>query len=102
MEAVDEAIELWRPPTLLVFCSLRASQLICLSVIFLQNNLFKFKNGTQKNTKTNHYILLTNVSFKRCIIPSSNRVLLGGGKSSSQTSTLQTLDSFIQVICAIN
>ena len=52
------------------------------SVIFLQNNLFKFKNGTQKSTKTNHYIFLTNVSIKRCIIPSSNHVLLGGDDSS--------------------
>ena len=34
---------------------------------FLQNNLFKLKNGTQKITKTNHYI-----------IPSSNHVLQGG------------------------
>ena len=45
---------------------------------FLQKNLFKLKNGTQKSTKANHYILLTTVSIKRCIIPSSNHVLLGG------------------------
>ena len=45
---------------------------------FLQNNLFKFKNGTQENTKTNHYILLTNVSIKRCIIPSSDQIFSGG------------------------
>ena len=70
---------------------------------FLQNNLFAFKNGTQITTKTNHYILLTNVSIKRWIIPSSNRVLLGGGgKSSSQTSTLQTRTSVIQVMRTIN
>ena len=30
---------------------------------FLQNNLFKFKKPNTKSTKTNHYILLTNVSI---------------------------------------
>ena len=55
---------------------------------FLQNNLFKFKKPNTKSTKTNHYILLTNVSIKH----------LGGGKSSSQTNTSQTLTSVIQVM----
>ena len=45
---------------------------------FAQNNLFNFKKRDTKNTKTNHYILLTNVSIKRCIKPVSNLVLLGG------------------------
>ena len=40
--------------------------------------------------KTNHYILLTNISIKRCIKTSFETDLLGGGKSSNQTSTLQT------------
>ena len=59
--------------------------------IFLQNNLFISNNGTQRIQKTNHYILLTNISIKRCIKTSFETDLLGGGgKSSNQTSTLQT------------
>ena len=69
------------------------------SYVFLQNNLFNFKKRDTKNTKTNHYILLTNDSIKRCILPSTDRVLRGGGgKSSDQTSTLQTRTSIIQVM----
>ena len=30
---------------------------------FFQNNLLNFENGTQKDTKTNNYILLTNDVF---------------------------------------
>ena len=38
-----------------------------LVIVFLQNNLFIFQKRDTKNTKTNHYILLTNVSIKSCI-----------------------------------
>ena len=68
------------------------------SYVFLQNNLFNFKKRDTKNTKTNHYILLTNDSIKRCILLSTDRVLRGGGKISDQTSTLQTRTSIIQVM----
>ena len=62
-----------------------------LMMFFLQNNLFISKNGTQRIQKTNHYILLTNISIKRCIKTSFETDLLGGGgKSSNQTSTLPT------------
>ena len=48
-------------------------------------------NGTQKIQKTNHYILLTNVSIKRCIRTSFETDFIRGGRNSSkQTSTLQT------------
>ena len=46
---------------------------------FLQNNLFKLKNGTQKLQKQIITLYLVQTMFFR------------GGKSSSQTSTLQTL-----------
>ena len=42
---------------------------------FIQN-----KKRDMKITNTNHYILLTNVCIERCIIPSSNHVLRGGGE----------------------
>ena len=35
-------------------------------------------NGTQKITKTTHYILWTNVSIKRCIRPGSESGSSGG------------------------
>ena len=57
----------------------------------MQNNLFISKNGTQRIQKSNHYILLTNISIKRCIKTSFETDLIrGGGKSSNQTSTLQS------------
>ena len=67
-------------------------------VSFFAKQFIHSKNGTQKDTKTNHYILLTNVSIKRCIIPGSEPCSSGGGKSSSQTSTLQTITRVIQVM----
>ena len=48
--------------------------------IFLQNNLFISNNGTQRIQKTNHYILLTNISIKRCIKTSLETYLLRGGE----------------------
>ena len=50
-----------------------------LMMFFLQNNLFISKNGTQRIQKTNHYILLTNISIKRCIKTSLETYLLRGG-----------------------
>ena len=59
---------------------------------FFCKTIYSFpKNGTQRKQKTNHYILLTNISIKRCIKTSfETNFLRGGGKSSNQTSTLQT------------
>ena len=48
--------------------------------------------------QTNHYILLANVSIKRCIRLSSEPGSSGGGKSSNQTSTLQAITCVIQVM----
>ena len=48
------------------------------------------KRDTKTIQKTNHYILLTNVSIKRCIKTSFETGFIRGGKSSNQTSTLQT------------
>ena len=49
-------------------------------MIFLQNNLFISKNGTQRIQKTNHYILLTNISIKRCTETSFETDQLRGGR----------------------
>ena len=49
-------------------------------VSFFAKQFIHSKNGTQKDTKTNHYILLTNVSIKRCIIPGSEPCSSGGGE----------------------
>ena len=68
---------------------------------FLQNNLFISKMGQKMIQKTNHYTLLTNASIKRCIKPGSEPCSSGGGKSSSQTSTLQTITCVIQVMSII-
>ena len=35
--------------------------------IFFSKQFIHFINGTQNNTETNNYMLLTNVSIKRCI-----------------------------------
>ena len=55
---------------------------------FLQNNLLSFQ---KRDTKTNHYILLTKVSIKRCVDLVRTDVFWGGGKNSNRRSTLQTL-----------
>ena len=59
---------------------------------FFCKTIYSFhKMGHKKIQKTNHYILLTNVSIKRCIKTSFETWFIrGGGKSSNQTSTLQT------------
>ena len=46
----------------------------------MQNNLLISKNGTQRIQKTNHYILLTNISIKRCIKPRLKLIYSGGGE----------------------
>ena len=51
-----------------------------IGLFFLQNNLLISKNGTQRTHKTNHYILLTNISIKRCIKPHLKPIYLGGGR----------------------
>ena len=66
--------------------------------LFLQDNLFISNKRDTKITNTNHYILLTNVSIKRCIRPGSEPGSSGGGKSSNQTSTVQTITRVIQVM----
>ena len=38
-----------------------------LQTIFYKKKLLRFQKRDTKNTKTNHYILLTNVSIKSCI-----------------------------------
>ena len=48
--------------------------------LFLQDNLFISNKRDTKITKTNHYILLTNVSNKRCIRPGSEPGSSGGGE----------------------
>ena len=63
---------------------------------FFCKTIYSFKKGN-KNTQTNHYTLLTNASIKRCIKPGSEPCS-SGGKSSSQTSTLQTITRVIQVM----
>ena len=46
---------------------------------FFCKTIYSFQtNGTQKFTKRNHFILLTNVSIKRCIRPSSKPGSSGG------------------------
>ena len=50
------------------------------AAFFLQNNLLIPKNGTQRTHKTNHYILLTNISIKRCIRPRLKPIYSGGGE----------------------
>ena len=40
--------------------------------ILFPKQFIKSQKRDTKNTKTDHYILLTNVSIKRCIKPSSN------------------------------
>ena len=47
---------------------------------FLQNNLFISKMGQKMIQKTNHSILLTNVSIKRCFKPCSEPCSSGGGE----------------------
>ena len=62
--------------------------------LFFCKTIYSFhKTGHKTIQKTNHYILLTNVSIKRCIKTSFETYLIRGGKSSSQTSTLQTESS---------
>ena len=68
---------------------------------FFAKQLIQIQKRDTKSANTNHYILLTNVSIKRCIRPGSHHILLGGGgegKSSNHTSTLQTIASVIQAI----
>ena len=48
--------------------------------LFLQDNLFISNKRDTKITKTNHYILLTNVSIKRCIRPGSEPSSSVGGR----------------------
>ena len=64
------------------------------TISIFAKQFIKLRKRDTKDTKTNHYKLLTNVSIKRCIRPGSS----GGGKSSNQTSTLQTITHVIQVI----
>ena len=46
---------------------------------FFCKTIYSFhKNGTKKYRKTNHYILLTNVSIKRCIRPILKPISSGG------------------------
>ena len=61
---------------------------------FAQNNLFNFKKRDTKNTKTNHYILLTNDSIKRCILLSTDRVLRGGGEEFRPDKYLTDTDKY--------
>ena len=68
-----------------------------LQMIIFCKTILTFQKQDTKSTKQNHYILLTNVSIKRCIRPGS-QPCSSGGQSSSQTSTLQTITRVIQVI----
>ena len=62
-----------------------------LKQVFFCKTIYSFhKTGQNRYRKTNHYILLTNVSIKRCIKTSFETGFIKGGKSSNQTSTLQT------------
>ena len=46
---------------------------------FFCKTIYSFhKNGTQRIQETNHYILLTNVSIKRCIRPRLKPISSGG------------------------
>ena len=86
----------------LQFCGLLFNQvefggnrMIC---TFFCKTIYSFQKRDTKITQTNDHILLTNVSIKRCIRPGSEPTSSGGGKSSNQTSTLQTITRAIQVI----
>ena len=69
-------------------------------VCFLQNNLFISKKGTQRTQKTNHYILLTNISIKRCIKTSFETDLLreGGRVPARQVPYRQGLILYLVVV----
>ena len=47
---------------------------------FFAKQFIHFKNGTQRIQKTNHYILLTNISIKRCTETSFETDQLRGGR----------------------
>ena len=80
-EGADESTELGRHP--IWFLTTRKicpkPKIIRQRWFFCKSIYSRFRNGTQKDTKTDHYTLLTNVSITRCIIRGSNYVLWGGG-----------------------
>ena len=46
---------------------------------FFCKTIYSISKKQDTNTKTNHYILLTNVNIKRCIKPGSDIILRGWG-----------------------
>ena len=48
--------------------------------MFFCKTIYSFHKGAQKIQQTNHYILLANVSIKRCIRLSSEPGSSGGGE----------------------
>ena len=84
---------------LLRFSSSQLMKLMFWASFFCKTINSFHKTGHKTIQKTNHYILLTNVSIKRCTKTSFETGFIRGarGKSSSQTSTPQTAMRFIQV-----